>query len=556
VTVMEVRDSDTSRTRIVPLVAPASLIRVEDMSRLGGLCQRVARVGLWLKIFGVAFVAFIIEPPRGASLTPERATIAGGLAVVVVASTTLVRRGRLLPVVAYSVVGFVVLGVAGCEIAIAPLSEGGQQSGWGLVLLALMMAPFAIRMLRRYVQGCTAAGVSLWRPVQAARTPPISGAKGLRVLHIHLGLWTPVLLIIQIGTSAVLLSFSALSTMATPVFVPDWFTRPFVVAYARVRHDMHDRIGRSGGYRGRLRLALFIGRAEADVKIKVRSDAMRWGAFPPPAVPFADHIVEQLWLYGVPCIVDGTSTRAWAPQETRPRGDPSTSPRLVLLVAPDTRRPTVAELGKYAPGALLVVRPADNVIEIRRELARVAPRVARQLQEIPDAWLHNALAAAVEPSGAITLYLATAKSQWTYMATLDDAARRLGLENVTATGALTGTQSPPLAASLGVYHDDPNEQPDTESRDPISWWSFKALAAIVLGLWGSGVISGNRPNTPGSHHGELILGVVMVGVALGSGAWATVASLKNIRPRTMMLALAGLAAGSVGVAHAVQVLVA
>jgi hypothetical protein len=164
--------------------------------------------------------------------------------VVIVAATTLVRRGRLLPVVAYSVVGFAVLVIAGCEIAIAPLSEDGGETGWGLALVALVIAPFAIRMMRRYAQGCTAAGVSLWRPVQAARIPPISGAKGLRVLHIHLGLWTPVLLIIQIGTSAVLLSLSALSTLATPPFVPDWFTKPFEVAYARVRHDMHDRIGR------------------------------------------------------------------------------------------------------------------------------------------------------------------------------------------------------------------------------------------------------------------------------------------------------------------------
>jgi hypothetical protein len=283
---------------------------------------------------------------------------------------------------------------------------------------------------------------------------------------------------------------------------------------------------------------------------------MRWGAFPPPAVPFADHMVEQLWLYGVPCIVHGISTRAWAAQETRPRDDQSASPRLVLLVAHDTPRPTVAELGEYAPGALLVVRPADNVIEIRRELARIAPRVATHLQAIPDTWLHSALAVAVEPTGAITLYLATAKSQWTYMAALDDAARRVGLENVTATEASTDTQSPPLASSLGVYHDDPNEQPDTSSGHPISQWSFKALAAIVLGLWGAGVISANRPYIPGSHHGELILGVVMVGVAVTSGVWATIDSLKNIRVRTMMLALAGLAAGSIGAAQAVQVLVA
>lgn len=554
-TAMEARYGETARTHIVPMVEPASLIRVEDMSRLGGLCQRVARAGLWLKIFGVVFVLWIIEPTPGTSLTPERAAVAGGLVVVVIASTTLVRRGHLLPVIAYSIVGFGVLAVAGCEIAIAPLSDGGRQSGWGLALLALMMAPFAIRMMRRYAQGCTAAGVSLWRPVEAARTPPISGAKGQRLLHIHLGLWTPVLLIIQIGTSAVLLCLSALSSLATPPFVPDWLTKPFEVAYARVRHDMHDRIGRSGGYRGRLQLALFIGRPKAEVKIKVRSDAMRWGALPPPAVHFTDHIVEQLWLYGVPCIVHGTSTRACAPQETRPMDAASASPRIVLLVAPDTRRPTVAELGEYAPGALLVVRPADNIIEIRRELARVAPRVATHLQAIPDTRLHDALAVAVEPSGAITLYVATAKSQWTYMAALDDAARRLGLENVTAMSASTGTQSPPLAASLGVYHDDPNEQPDT-TGDPISRWSFKALAAIVLGLWGTGVISGNRPNIPGSHHGELILGVIMVGVALTSGVWATVDSLKDIRPRTMMLALAGLAAGSVGAAHAVQVLVA
>jgi hypothetical protein len=270
------------------LVEPASLIRVEDMSRLGGLCQRVARVGLCLKIFGVVFVSFIIEPLPGASLTPERATVAGGLAMVVVASTTLVRRGRLLPVGAYST------------------------------------------------------------------------RQGLCSL----------------------------------------FARP------------------------------------------------------------------------------------------------------------------------------------DNVIEIRRELARVAPRVATQLQAIPDAWLHNALAVAVEPSGAITLYVATAKSQWTYMATLDDAARRLALENVAATG------------------------PNKESGDPISWWSFKALAAIVLGLWGPILISSNRPHIPGSDHGDLILGLVMVGVALTSGVWATVISLKNPRPRNMMLALAGLAAGSAGAALAVHALVA
>lgn len=121
--------------------------------------------------------------------------------------------------------------------------------------------------------------------------------------------------------------------------------------------------------------------------------------------------------------------RARAPPKTRRAAaglDADTPRSLALLVAAGTPGLRVADLDAYARGALLIVPPGvadcDN---IRRELARLTPAVRHVFARFPS--VHSTVPSpSLSREAALTLHAADAKSQWSYLAVLYDAARRLG----------------------------------------------------------------------------------------------------------------------------------
>ena len=244
----------------------------------------------WLRAFAVFLALMVIAPVQAAVLTAPRVAVAGGPLVAVGGITALIRRGQLLPAGAYVLAGVVAAIAAVCEPFIAVPHAAGSGTQWDGACLALFMAIPAVMMNRRFARRCAAAGVSPSRPVQAARIPPLSGVTGVRSLRVHLGWWAPVLLIIQIVTSAALLCLSGLNTILTPLPFGGWIGKVLDLAYGRTRHDLHDRIGRTGGYRGRPRLVLFAGLTDKSAKVKVRSDALRWGEWVPTTVHFSEYL--------------------------------------------------------------------------------------------------------------------------------------------------------------------------------------------------------------------------------------------------------------------------
>lgn len=512
----------------------SSQMGVEEAGALADLCRRLGRLVFWLRVFAAALALFIIAPVQAAVLTAPRVAVAGGLLIAVGAVTALIRRGQLSPAGACAVAGIVAV-VAGLGDVFIPVPRGAGSGGqWTALFVAMFLAIPTARMTWLFARGCAVAGLQPARVVQAARIPPLTGVVGVRELRVQLGFWAPALLIVQLLTSSALLCVSALNTLLAPLPVGGWIGRVLDGAYGRTRHDLHDQIGRIGGYRGRPRLALFAGPRDDDAKLRVRSDALRWGECLPRTVHFSEYLAEQLWLYGVPCLVHGVSDRAWTPRGGD--ADIRASTGLVLLVAPGTRAPSTDELRGSEPRALLVLPPGQDVGTIRRELARIAPAVAARI-EVTDQKLRGAVALSVEPSGMINLHAAQEKSQWTYMAALDAAAERLRI------GETVGDTPVPLTSSLGVTDASGSAPTSPEPAAEGRRLSAKALTALLLGGWGIIVITANDvPHSRGDNHGELVLGMVMAGVALVCGLWATADALRRLRLRNLALSLLGLSA--------------
>lgn len=537
-------------------VGSFGLPRVQDVSPVGALCRKVNRLVQWLRVFALIVALLILAPVQSIVFSAARIALAGGLALIVAVTTTLVRRGRLLPTRAYAISGVGAVVGAALLLFVAEPRHGGSGARGEVAVVVVLLAIPAVRMNRRYIRGCASAEVSLWCPVRAARIPPLTGVTTERHLRIHLGLWVPVLFLMQLLLSALLLSLAALNFVAGLPILSGRLDRLLEFIYARVRFDLHNTIGRLGGYRDRARLDLFACSASRGGRLPVRGDVMRWGKFLPHAVDFREYLVEQLWLYGVPRLVDGKSRRAWAaPQRLASAGEdvalPSSWP--VLLIAPGVRGPTAAELDSYAPRALLVL-PPDRVGLMSQELIRVAPRIGQRLLAL-DERRETALLLAVAPDGALTVLVADARSQWNYMAALETAAQLLGLARTTDTPDIsTSGPNVPLTASLGVGTESSAPSATTPRGIAPQRLGLKALAAVLLGAWSIPLITSNARHAVGGHQADFIFGVVLAPVAICLGVWAALEALKRHRLATVALALGGVAVGCAGAIVAVNAL--